>query len=153
MLQKCNRDCEEFKEFSIQLQKKLQIPVMLRTKAPVNNEPKRKTCNLLSGPAQDYFEKITKWNRWSNTIPKTDYWLLFPFATKVRIVEYLIINYPEQKICHAMPFCKDETAITIKRACGSLYGLHDYYFGCSVNFLGDNNKQALERMKHVKSFL
>lgn len=69
-----------------------------------------------SQAAQNYFEKIKERNRLSNSIPKTDYWLLFPFATQVEILEYLIINYPEQIICRAMPFSEDKTGIAIKRA-------------------------------------
>ena len=46
---------------------------------------------------------------------KYDYWLFFPFATQVQILEYFIMKFPKRVKCSALPFYKDEGVVKEKR--------------------------------------
>ena len=65
--------------------------------------------------AESYFQRIREQNRQRMELEKSDYWRFFPFSTQVKIIEYLIINFPKRVNCHALPFAEDEQAIEQKR--------------------------------------
>lgn len=65
--------------------------------------------------ATSYFARIALANRRNVKIVKEDYWIFFPFSTQVKIIEYLIINFPKRVFCHPLPFGENEKAIKQKR--------------------------------------
>ena len=62
-----------------------------------------------------YFARIALANHRHVKIVKEDYWIFFPFSTQVKIIEYLIINFPKRVFCHPLPFGENEKAIKQKR--------------------------------------
>ena len=65
--------------------------------------------------ATSYFARIALANHSNVKIVKDDFWIFFPFSTQVKIIQYLIINFPKRVFCHPLPFGKNKKAIKQKR--------------------------------------
>lgn len=56
----------------------------------------------------DAASQISKW--WKYEACKKQLLDFFPFTTQVKIIEYLVINFPKRVYCHPLPFGENEKA-------------------------------------------